>query len=69
MQFSLPNTRCITKGVNIDVKLHFIRDVISKREISVEKIDTEDNPADMMTKALPQTKFKHCLSLINADDK
>lgn len=52
------------RSKHIYVKLH-IRDTISKGEVKLEKISTEDNPADMFTKSLPQTKFKHCLSLIN----
>ena len=50
---------------HIDVKLHFLRDVMSKGEVVVEKIHTNDNPTDMSTKALTIIKFKHCLSLIN----
>ena len=40
---------------HIDVRLHFIRDVV----------ESEDNPADVFTKSLPRSKFKHCLDLIN----
>lgn len=50
---------------HIDIKLHFVRDVAEKEEIKVEKISTLDNQADMMTKSLPQAKFKHCLNLVN----
>ena len=50
---------------HIDVRFHFIRDVIESKKVQVQKIATEDNPADMMTKSLPGSKFKHCLDLIN----
>lgn len=50
---------------HIDVKLHFVRDITDKGEVRVDKISTLDNPAYMMTKALPQSKFKHCLNLVN----
>jgi len=30
----------------------------------VEKIHTSENPADMLTKPLPVTKFEHCLDLV-----
>ncbi|PHT53674.1 hypothetical protein CQW23_08136 [Capsicum baccatum] len=33
------------------------------REITVEKIHTTENPADMLTKPLPAAKFDHCLDL------
>ncbi|WJX42094.1 hypothetical protein P8452_29365 [Trifolium repens] len=50
---------------HIDIRLHFVRDMIETKEIMVEKIATEENPADMFTKSLPRAKFKHCLDLIN----
>nr|KYP72642.1 Retrovirus-related Pol polyprotein from transposon TNT 1-94 [Cajanus cajan] len=50
---------------HIDIRYHFIRDMIETRKIQVLKIATEDNPADMLTKSLPRAKFKHCLDLIN----
>lgn len=52
------------RSKHIDVKLHFIRDIITKGEIKVEKIGTENNPADAMTKSLSLTKFKYCLKLV-----
>ncbi|CAJ2668093.1 unnamed protein product [Trifolium pratense] len=50
---------------HIDIRLHFVRDMIETKEIMVEKIASEENPADMFTKSLPRAKFKHCLDLIN----
>ena len=49
---------------HIDVRYHFIREIIGQGQIAVKKIGTEDNPADMFTKPLPRLKFKHCLDLI-----
>ena len=49
---------------HIDVRYHFIRDVIEEGEIVVVKIPTADNPADMLTKPVLVLKFKHCLGLI-----
>ncbi|KAE8658886.1 Detected protein of unknown function [Hibiscus syriacus] len=57
------------RSKHIDVKLHFVRDVITKGSITVNKIPTEENPADMLTKALPATKFRHCLDLVNSTEK
>ncbi|MGF2565643.1 Ty1/Copia family ribonuclease HI, partial [Ralstonia pseudosolanacearum] len=47
---------------HIDVRYHFIR---TEKRIKLKKIGTEDNPADMFTKAVPGGKFKHCLDLLN----
>ncbi|KAG8496699.1 hypothetical protein CXB51_007954 [Gossypium anomalum] len=49
---------------HIDVRYHFVRDIITRGDIVVSKISTHENPADMMTKSLPITKFEHCLNLV-----
>lgn len=50
---------------HIDAKLHFIWDVVFEGAISVKKIVTTENLADMMTKPIPTVKFKYCLVLID----
>jgi transposase InsO family protein len=50
---------------HIDIRFHFIREVIGNGEISLQKVDTKENPADMLTKIVPTIKFNHCLDLIN----
>ena len=49
---------------HIDIRLHFVRDMIESKEIMVEKVASEENPADVFTKSLPRSRFKHCLDLI-----
>ena len=49
---------------HIDVRYHYIRDVIAKGGVKVCKISTHDNLADMMTKPVPITKFELCSSLV-----
>ena len=49
---------------HIDVKYHEVRDVISQDKLKVCKINTHDNPADMMSKSVPVAKFEFCSSLI-----
>ncbi|KAL1223477.1 Retrovirus-related Pol polyprotein from transposon TNT 1-94 [Cardamine amara subsp. amara] len=46
---------------HIDVRYHFSR---NEKRIQVKKVGTADNPADMFTKPVPQSKFKHCLDLL-----
>ena len=58
------NTMFHERTKHIDVKLHFVRDVMLKGEVVVEKIHTDGNSANMLTKALTTIKLKHCLSLI-----
>ncbi|GJX53567.1 retrovirus-related pol polyprotein from transposon TNT 1-94 [Tanacetum coccineum] len=50
---------------HIDVRYHFIR---TERRIKVKKIGTQDNPADVFTKPVPLSKFRHCLDLLNIDN-
>ena len=49
---------------HIDVRYHFIREIISKGTIVVKKIGTSENPANTMMKSITVSKFKHCLNLI-----
>ncbi|KAL2237883.1 UNVERIFIED_CONTAM: Retrovirus-related Pol polyprotein from transposon TNT 1-94 [Sesamum indicum] len=42
---------------HIDVRYHFIRDIVGKDVIKLEKISFDENPADMGTKCLPIEKF------------
>ncbi|XP_047334054.1 secreted RxLR effector protein 161-like [Impatiens glandulifera] len=62
---------CLTKDQvhhertkHIDVRYHFLR---SEKRIKVNKVDTADNPADMFTKPVLQSKFQHCLKLLNCN--
>ena len=48
---------------HIDVKLYFIRLEVSKGTMKMLKVHTDQNPADMLTKAVPSVKFNFCLSL------
>jgi len=53
-----------SKTKHINIKYHFIREVISQGDIVMQKIHTLENPADMLTKPLPITKFERCLNLV-----
>ena len=45
---------------HIDVRYHFVREIIAHGDIVVSKVGTQDNLADMMTKSLPIAKFVYC---------
>lgn len=49
---------------HIDVKHHFIHEVVESGAIKLVKIASEDNPTDMLTKSLLRDKFENCLSLV-----
>ncbi|KAH9647613.1 hypothetical protein KPL70_025255 [Citrus sinensis] len=48
---------------HIDIKLHFIRNEVSKGAVKMAKVHTDENPANMLTKAVPSAKFNICLDL------
>ena len=50
---------------HIDVMYHFVREIIEECGVLVQKIKTDDNPADMLTKVVATIKFNHCLDLSN----
>ena len=47
-----------TKHINI--RYHFIRDLISAKELELMFVPGEMNPADMFTKNLAKVKFTKC---------
>ena len=49
---------------HVDVRDHFIREKVTYGVIKVDKVSSENNPADMGTKVLTLGKFKHCLELL-----
>uniref|UniRef100_A0A803MBH5 Retrovirus-related Pol polyprotein from transposon TNT 1-94 n=1 Tax=Chenopodium quinoa TaxID=63459 RepID=A0A803MBH5_CHEQI len=57
------NSTFHAKSKHIDVRYHWIRDVLDAKFLELEKIHTDDNGSDMMTKALPRGKFETCCSI------
>ena len=49
------------KTKHIDIKLHFIRNEVSRGAVKMVKIHTDLNPADALTKVVPVAKFRTCL--------
>jgi hypothetical protein len=52
------------KSKHIEIRYHFVRDMIEKGLVKVCKISTHDNPADMMTKHVSVANFELCSSLV-----
>ena len=52
------------KTKHIDVKYHFIRDMLEDKLMELVKVHTNDNLADLMTKGLPPERFAHCRALM-----
>jgi hypothetical protein len=49
---------------HIDIKYHYVREIIAKGKLKVCKISTHYNPANMMTKHVPSSKFELCSNLV-----
>ena len=52
------------RSKHIDVRLHFVREEIEKGRVKLFKVDTTENPADMLTNPLAKEKFELCLKLV-----
>ena len=50
---------------HIDVRFHFVREILDDGDIKLLKIHTTENPADMLTKVVSRVKFTHCKALIH----
>ena len=48
----------------IDVKYHFIRDMLEDKLLELVKVHTNEYPGDLMTKGLPPKRFAHCRALM-----
>ena len=65
------NAICLSKNVvfhehtkHMGVRHDFIREVIDEGEVEVLKIHTSRNPADILMKVVPVSKFNAALSLL-----
>lgn len=53
-----------SRSNHVDIKLHFIMNIVAQGLINLDKISTDDISSDMLIKPIPLTKFKLCLNLI-----
>jgi hypothetical protein len=54
------NSTYHSRSKHIDVKYHRICDVLETKLLQIEKIQTNDDGADMMTTSLPKEKLEFC---------
>lgn len=54
------NSSFHSRSKHIDVRYNWIRDVLDEKLLELEKIHTDHNGSDMMTKTLPREKLEHC---------
>lgn len=56
------------KTRHIELKWHYVRDLVQKKEIVLVKVPTEDNPADLLTKPLTRKRIDKLSALIGMCD-
>ena len=54
------NSSFHSRSKHIDVRYHWIRDVLNDKLLQLEKVHTDENTADMLTKALTKDKHEKC---------
>lgn len=63
-QFLANNAASSSRSKHIDLRYHFIRDVIKEGKIEVGYVPTERMPADILTKALNKEKHSKCMDMM-----
>ena len=62
------NQSCVQMSVNlvfhdkskhVEIRYHFIRDMVQKGAIELQYISTNDQVVDVLTKPLPKVKFEY----------
>jgi hypothetical protein len=53
---------------HIQIRHHFIRQLIEDGEVEVHHVKTSAQPADFLTKALPRDSFKSCCARVGLHD-
>ena len=62
--FTCPRTVCSMSGQSTLMCVYFfVRDIVAKGQVRIEKISTLDNPVDMLRRAIPLSKFKQAFKL------
>ena len=49
---------------HIDVRYHFIQQMLEDGLVTLTKVRTHDNPADILTKSLPKAEHEHCIEMV-----
>lgn len=52
----------LSRTKHIEIKHHFIRELMAKGEVKLESCGTEEQLADLMTKSLPRSKHEELCS-------
>lgn len=59
---SMKNPIFHERSKHIDVRMHFIRDIVASGKVAEPKVASEDNATHALTKVLSRDKSEHCWS-------
>lgn len=62
------NSALHSKTKHIQLRYHFIQSVLDDGQLRLEKIHTDDNPADMFTKVVTREKLNSCSASVGLLD-
>ena len=54
-----------TRTKHIDVRFHSVREILEEGDLVLEKIQTKENLADMLTKMISEAKFNYFKELLH----
>ena len=57
------NSMYHSRSKHIEVRYHLLRRVVEQQSFELEKIHTEENPTDLLTKVVSREKLKLCAEL------
>ena len=58
------NSSFHSRSKHVDVRYHWIRDVLNDKLLQLEKVHTDENTSDMLTKTLTKDKHEKCRFLV-----
>ncbi|GAA0144199.1 hypothetical protein LIER_35886 [Lithospermum erythrorhizon] len=58
------NSSFHSRSKHIDVRYYWIRDALDSKLMELDKIQTDDNGSDMLTKVLSREKFEFCRTVV-----
>lgn len=56
-----------SKVKHVEMRTHWIREVVERGEVVIEPVSSEDNVADLFTKALPRPKLERFIKMLGME--
>lgn len=66
-QMLASNTVFHSRTKHIDIRYHFVRQIVESGALTLDHIPTEKMPADVLTKGLSKPKHTNCINLLGLE--